>query len=98
MLQEAVVESRKFVIDFAEVQLMKNVASGDQRAIEFVLKAKGKGWNVNPETESGAKDLNYVINIFQKSLEEMKPEPKELQAPTIIDVSTNGKNGELNGA
>jgi len=89
-LKRVVQESRALVVPYAETKLFQNVASGDQRAIEFVLKNKGKGWNVNGEQETGTNDLNYVINIFQKSLEEMRPPLNVPPEPTIIDVKTNG--------
>jgi hypothetical protein len=93
-LKRAVVEARNFIVEYAELKLMTNVGAGDQRAIEFVLKNKGKGWNNRDEQEGGVKDLNYVINIFQESLEKMKPEPKQLEESTVIDVQVNGsQNG-----
>ena len=95
-LKRALEESRSLLVPYAETKLMANVANGDQRAIEFVLKNKGKGWNVNgAQEQEGAKDLNFVINLFQQAIEETKPEPASLPESTVIDVKKNedGNNG-----
>jgi len=88
-LQKATIEARRLIVPYAEYKLMQNVADRDQRAIEFVLKNKGTGWNVNGEQETGVNDLNYVINLFQQALEDTKPTPLPLPDPTIIDIKPN---------
>lgn len=39
---EAIKEAQENELDFAEHQLKKNINRGDQRAVEFLLKTKGK--------------------------------------------------------
>ena len=84
-LAQAVQDSRQLVVPFAETKLMQNVAARDQRAIEFVLKNKGKGWNAGAKEEE-ANDLGVVINIFESALAETKPASLP---DNIIDVTAN---------
>ena len=42
-LMELVNEDKERILDVAENQLFKNVAVGDKKSIEFLLKTKGKG-------------------------------------------------------
>ena len=81
-LREAVIESRKMIVPFAESKLMQNVAAGDQRAIEFVLKNKGKGWDKSAG-EEGVKDLSIVIQLFEESLQKSKLALEEEQGKVI---------------
>jgi len=92
-LKNVVLESRNLVVPYAETKLMQNVANGDQRAIEFVLRNRGKGWNVNGEQEKGAGDLGVVINIFEAELEKSRIEFDKSKA---IDITPNG-DGSTNG-
>jgi len=84
-LEKAFKDSRRGMVEFAESCLMRNVAAGDQRAIEFVLKNKGKGWNAGAQDEP-ANDLGVVINIFETALTETKPASLP---DNIIDVTAN---------
>ena len=77
-------EARRFVVPFTETKLFQNVAKNDQRAIEFVLKNRGKGWTKD-DAEDKVGDLGVVIAMFQKALEETKP-PTLPAHGTIIDV------------
>lgn len=85
-LLEACREARHFVVPFTETKLFQNVANNDQRAIEFVLKNRGKGWTKADDEDARSSDLGTVIAMFQKTLLENKP-AESLPSGSIIDVT-----------
>ena len=73
-IQEAleVAEARR--LDQAEMMLDRNIAKGNQKAIEFFLKNKGKARGYGHDNEQDQKmDLGAVIELFEASLEAAKP-------------------------
>lgn len=90
-LQRAVKEARNFIVQFAEMKLMQNVAAGDQRAIEFVLKNKGKGWDKSAEQQQeGTKDLQTIISEWLAALQEPPP---PLPEPMTIEAKAKHVDG-----
>ena len=87
-LMQTCQDARRFVVPFTETKLFQNVANNDQRAIEFVLKNKGKGWTKADEDEARASDLGTVIAMFEKALLENKP-ADQLTHGTVIDVGVH---------
>lgn len=99
-LQKAVQEARSLVVPYTETKLMQNVAKGDQRAIEFVLKNKGKGWNFGAEDDATRPGYNLAQTIaaFEKALADARPAhfppPPKREA---IDITPNLGHSPQNG-
>lgn len=66
----AIKEVQENELDFAEHQLKKNVARGDQRAIEFLLKTKGKprGYVERKEVQLGIEKIKELSDEALEAL------------------------------
>lgn len=89
-IAEALEEAEAIRLDEAETMLDKNVKKGDQRAIEFFLSKKGRlrGYGTDSKEKDNVPDLGTVIDLFEKSLEEMKP--PGFPNRSVFDVAPNG--------
>lgn len=65
---EAIKELHENELDFAEHQLKKNIKRGDQRAIEFLLKTKGKRRGYVERKELHV-DMNKLKDLPDEALE-----------------------------
>jgi len=70
----AIEEAQESRLDEAETMLDRNIAKGEQRAIEFFLSKKGRGRGYGTDSKDDEPDLQTVVELFQRSLEEAKTE------------------------
>ena len=73
-IEDALAEAEALRLDEAETMLDRNIAKGEQRAIEFFLSKKGRGRGYATDPKDDEPDLATVIEMFQKGIEEAKTE------------------------
>jgi len=83
-IQEALELAEASRLDQAETMLDKNIKKGDQRAIEFFLKNKGKSRGYGTDPKDDEPDLEKVVADWQAMLEETKP--PSLSNPSVLEV------------
>jgi len=85
---QALEETEALRLDQAETMLDRNIAKGEQRAIEFFLSKKGRGRGYGTDSKDDEPDLQTVIELFQKGLEETRP--TSFSQPSVIEVNPTG--------
>ena len=83
---QALEESEARRLDEAETMLDRNIAKGEQRAIEFFLSKKGRlrGYGTDSKDKDDEIDLGKVVADWQAMLEETKP--PSLSNPSVLEV------------
>ena len=80
-LKDAIEESQNKLLDIAEFELGKLIASGDRTAITFLLKTKGrKRGYVEKVEQQHSSDQPIKLTIETKPYNQIKNKPKRLNA------------------
>jgi len=80
----AIEEAQESRLDEAELMLDRNIAKGEQRAIEFFLSKKGRGRGYATDPKDNEPDLETVIALFEAGLAESRP--PSLSNPSVLEV------------
>ena len=85
-IENALVEAENQRLDQAEMSLDRNIKNGNEKAIEFFLKNKGKsrGYGQNLKDTDDEFDLGKVVADWQAMLEAEKP--SSFSQPSVIEI------------